>query len=70
MKNKLFRLYILSFFILTNFMAFAQPNDDSADGTLEGGDPAPVPVNTKLIYLAIAGLLFALYTYRRNKKVA
>lgn len=70
MKNKLFKLYVLGFLILTNFIAFAQPGDDTVDGDLEGGDPDPVPVNGKLIYLAIAGLLFAVYTYRRNKKVA
>lgn len=69
MKNKLFKLYILGFLILTNFIAFAQPGDDTVDGDLEGGDD-PVPVNGKLIYLGIAGLLFAVYTYRKNKKVA
>jgi hypothetical protein len=70
MKNNLFKLYILGFFILTDFMAFAQPGDDTVDGGLETDDDLPVPVNGKLIYLGIAGLLFAVYTYRRNKKVA
>lgn len=70
MKNNLFKLYILGFFILTDFMVFAQPGDDTVDGGLEGDDTSPVPVNGKLIYLGIAGLLFAIYTYRRNKKVA
>lgn len=70
MKNNLFKLYILGFFILTDFMAFAQPGDDTVDGGLETDDDPPVPVNGKLIYLGIAGLLFAVYTYRRNKKVA
>ncbi|MCZ8196838.1 MAG: hypothetical protein O9267_04455 [Flavobacterium sp.] len=51
-------------------MVFAQPGDDTVDGGLEGDDTPPVPVNGKLIYLGIAGLLFAVYTYRRNKKVA
>jgi hypothetical protein len=67
MKNNLFKLYILGFLILTNFIAFAQPGDDTAGGDLEGDD---LPINGKLIYLGIAGLLFAIYTYRRNKKVA
>lgn len=70
MKNKLFKLYILGFFILTDFMAFAQPGDDTIDGDLEGDDPAPVPVNGKLIYLAIAALIFAAYSYRKNKRIA
>lgn len=51
-------------------MAFAQPGDDTIDGDLESGDDPPVPVNGKLIYLGIAGLLFAVYTYRKNRKVA
>ena len=67
MKNNLFKLYILGFLILTNFIAFAQPGDDTAGGDLEDDD---LPINGKLIYLGIAGLLFAVYTYRKNKKVA
>lgn len=67
MKNKLFKLYILGFLILTNFIAFAQPGDDTVDGDLEGDD---LPINGKLIYLAIAGLIFAIYTYRKNKRIA
>lgn len=70
MKNNLFKLYILVFFTLVDFVAFAQPGDDTVDGTLEGGDNPPVPVNAKLVYLGIAGLLFAVYTYRRNKRIA
>lgn len=67
MKNKLFKLYILGFLILTDFMAFAQPGDDTVDGDLEDED---LPINGKLIYLAIAGLFFAIYTYRKNKRIA
>jgi hypothetical protein len=70
MKNKLFKLYILGFYILTDFIAFAQPGDNTGDGDLEGEDPDTVPVNGKLIYLGIAGLFFALYTYRKNKRIA
>jgi hypothetical protein len=70
MKNKLLKLYILGFFILTDFIAFAQPGDNTGDGDLEDGDPDPVPINGKLIYLGISGLFFAFYTYRKNKRIA
>ena len=71
MKN-LFKLYILSFVLLSDFVAFAQPgdDDDGGGGGLEGGDPEPAPINSKLIVLAILGLLFVLYTYRKNRRTA
>lgn len=69
MKNNLFKLYILVFFVFTDFVAFAQPGDDTVDGDLEGNDPLPVPVNGKLVYLAVAGLLYAIYAYRNSTKL-
>lgn len=45
---------------------FAQPGDDDGGGGLEGEDPAPAPINSKLIYLAALGVLFVLY--KKNKK--
>lgn len=70
MKNNLFKLYILSFILLSDFVMFAQPGDDNGDGTLEGDDPPPVPVNGKLIWLGIVGLLFVVYTIKKNKRIA
>jgi hypothetical protein len=69
MKN-LLKFYLLSFILLSDFMAFAQPGDDDDGGGLEGGDPEPAPINSKLILLAITGILFAMYTLKRNKKQA
>jgi len=65
MKN-IFKLYLLSFFLLSDFVMFAQPGDDDGGGGLEGEDPAPAPINSKLIYLAALGVLFVLY--KKNKK--
>ncbi len=70
MKNKLFKLYILGFLVLTDFVMFAQPGDDTIDGDLEGEDPLPTPINGKLIWLGIAGLLFVVYTIKKNRKIA
>jgi len=50
----------------------AQPGDDdnNGGGGLEGTDPAPAPINTKLIYLAIVGIVYAIYTFRNSRKKA
>ncbi len=45
---------------------FAQPGDDDGGGGVEDVDPAPAPINSKLIYLAALGVLFVLY--KKNKK--
>lgn len=68
MKNKLFKLYILSFLVLSDFVMFAQPGDNQDGGGLEGNDDPPVPINGKLIWLAIAGLLFVAYSYNKKRK--
>ncbi|MBC7605716.1 MAG: hypothetical protein H7199_02000, partial [Burkholderiales bacterium] len=68
MKNNLFKIYILSFFLLTDFMLFAQPGDNDGTGGLEGNDPPPAPINGKLIWLGIAAILFAFYSYQRKTK--
>ena len=70
MKKKFLNAFILTALLLTDFVVFAQgPGDDDDDGGLEGDDPDPVPINGKLIWLAIVGILFAIYTYRSyNRK--
>ena len=65
MKN-LIKFYILSFFILSDFIAFAQA--DSGGEPVEGGDLGPAaPIDSKLILLAIAGVCFVIYYFRKNK---
>lgn len=70
MKQNLFKLYILSFFLLIDFIAFAQPGTDDENGGLEGEDPPAAPVNGKLLWLAVAGILFVYFAYRRTRKTA
>ena len=67
MKN-LLKFYILSFVLFSDFVAFAQPGSDDTGGGLEGTDPAPAPINSKMILLAIAGVFFVIYTFRKNKR--
>ena len=68
MKNNLFRIYILSFFLLTDFILFAQPGDDDGGGGLEGSDPPPAPINGKLVWLGIAAIVFAFYSLKRKRR--
>ena len=66
--KKLLKLYLLSFILLSDFAVFAQPGDDDGGGGLEGGDPQPAPINSKILFLAIVGVLFVIYTFRKNKR--
>ncbi len=68
--SKLLKFYLLAFILLSDFVVFAQPGDDDGGGGLEGGDPQPAPINGKLILLAITGILFVLYTFRKIKRQA
>ena len=69
MKN-LLKFYLLTFVLLSDFVAFAQPGDDDGGGGLEGGDPLPAPINNKMFLLAIAGVCFVIYTFNKNKRAA
>lgn len=68
MKNNVFKLYLLSFFLFNDFISFAQPGQDQPGGGLEGDDPSPAPINGKLIVLAVAAVLFAFYTLKNRRK--
>ena len=68
--KKLLKFYLLTFVLLSDFVAFAQPGDDDGGGGLEGGDPLPAPINSKMFLLAIAGVCFVVYTFSKNKRTA
>jgi len=71
MKN-LYKFYLLAFVLFSDFIVYAQEDDPGGGGGPDegGGDPQPAPINTKLILLAVMGILFVIYTYRKNKKTA
>ena len=71
MKNKLFNIYLLGFFLLSDFIMFAQtPGSDSPDGDLEGGEEPEASINSKLILLGIAGIIYVYYTFYKKRKLA
>jgi hypothetical protein len=71
MKNNLFKIYFLSFFLLSDFILFAQPPGEDDDGGILEDDDAPAsPINTKIIWLLVLAIVFAAYTYRKHRKTA
>ena len=69
MKN-LYKVYILAFVLTSDLMLFAQVGeDDGTDGF--GGDDIPAdPINSKLIWLAFIGILFAFYYFSTKRQKA
>ena len=58
--KKLLKFYLLSFILLSDFTVFAQAEPPD--------EPEPAPLNSKIILLAIAGVCFVIYTFRKNKR--
>jgi hypothetical protein len=81
MKLKFHKFCLLAFFLVSDFVAFAQEVEreilggNPGEGVGGGGgglgtDDPVAPINGELIYLAIIGLAFAFYAYRRTKRTA
>jgi hypothetical protein len=72
--KKIFKLYLLGFFLLSDFIVFAQsPGTDTGGGEppLEGTpDPQPSSVDSKLIYLLLIGLFFGIYIMQKRSRKA
>lgn len=68
--KKLIKFYILAFVLFSDIVVIAQaPGDGDGGGGFEGDDPVPAPINGQLMVLAILGISFVIYTYRKNKKI-
>ncbi len=66
MKSILFKTYATLFMICISFSTFADqtnPYDPPGDE-----DPNPAPINTKLIWLAVVGVLFMFFYFKNLKK--
>lgn len=70
MKNRVSYSFLVIFFLLVDFVAFAQPGDDDGSDGLEGNDPPPAPINGQLIWLGVLAIIFAFYSIRRYRKLA
>jgi hypothetical protein len=68
MKNNILKYYITVFCFCSTFVLFAQPGDNDTGGSLEGGDPAPAPINDYIWVLAVLGLILVFMKYRAIRK--
>ena len=67
MKISPFKIYILCFMLLSDFMMFAQLPSEDEDGELQDNDEPAVSISRRLIWLAIAGVVFAYYYYFKKQ---
>ena len=59
MKNFIPRIYILIFFLFSSFLALAQePTEETPEDT--------VPINGQVLWLALAGIAFAVIYFRKR----
>lgn len=65
--KKIVNIGLVLFFLLHDFRLFAQGDEDD-NGDLEGNDPPAAPINSKILYLALVGIVFVYYTYKSRKK--
>ena len=68
--KSIYKIYILIFFLLSDFILFAEPADDDATGDLEGNDIPAAPINGKLIWLALVSILFVFYYLNKRTQKA
>lgn len=70
MKSSILKWYSLIALLLVNFVMFAQDSGDPGAGgqtaNLENGDS---PINTFVVFLAVAGILFAAQYFRKPSAV-
>ncbi len=68
MKNYLQIFFVILLFLILDVSSFAQnppPPTGGTDGDLEGND---LPIDGKLIWLAICGIIYAFYVFSKNSK--
>ncbi|MBC8882968.1 hypothetical protein H9X57_04930 [Flavobacterium piscinae] len=68
--KSIYKFYIVTFLLLSDFIMFAQPGDDDGGGGLEGDDTPVAPIDGKLIWLAMISILFAFYYLNKRTQKA
>jgi hypothetical protein len=67
--KKIIKSYLLVSVLLTDFVTYAQlPGDGTGGGGLEGDDPPPAPIDSRLIILLILGFIFAFYSLKQKRE--
>lgn len=70
MKKSLFRIFIFGFMLLSDLAMFAQLPTEDEDGDLQDEDAPAVKIKKKIIWLAIAGIIYAFYRFKARSKVS
>ena len=65
MKRNLLKWSILAFMLVTNVVTFAQAVQPPKP--VEDPDSLGTPIDSKLIYLAVVGVLFSVYYFSKMK---
>lgn len=71
--KKLFNLAIVVYFLLYDFIIFAQigsgPADEDENGAdgLEGGDPQTAPINVRLWLLILLVIVYSFVIFKRRQ---
>lgn len=70
MIQKFLKIYILLFVLLSDFVMFADDDPgtgfEDENGDTSGSVEEEAAINTKLIWLAIAAIAFAYYSYKKQ----
>lgn len=73
--KKTLKIGLVLYFLMTNFMLFAQlgggPGDDDNNGStgLEGGDPPAAPINVWIWLFIIIAIAYAYLVFKRINRV-
>lgn len=69
--KKYLKIYMFATVLLSDFLMFAQdPGTDVEDeyGNTDGSVEGAAPINGKLLWLAIAGIIFSFYYFKKMQK--
>ena len=73
MINRYLKLYMFLTVLLSDFLMFADDNPgtdfEDENGNTDGSVEEAVPINAKLILLAIAGIAFVFYHFIQKKEL-
>lgn len=73
--KKTIKIALVLYFLLTDFMLFAQlgggPGDEDNNGNtgLEGGDPPAAPINVRLWIFIIIGVAYAYLVFKKINRI-
>ena len=68
MKKNLLKWSLLAFMLVSNLVVFAQTTPVEPQPDVEGTDPLGTPIDSSLIYLAVIGVVFAVYYFSKMQK--